>query len=78
MVSTPLAAIWDCDVVAYPYQISRDLQLLDSTCFNKRLFHGSGAVGGAYIVDVNKYLAIGGENENFYGWGRKMPKEKNG
>lgn len=104
LISTPFAAVWDCDVVAYPDQVyaacellrtqkltlvypyigdfiyvesyyseifhcSRDLQLLDSTYFSKRLFHGSGAVGGAYLVNVEKYLLIGGENENFYGWG---------
>lgn len=85
MVSTPLAAIWDSDVIAYPDQLklacelllkkdltlvypydghfiyvdqyyaeifyrSNNLQLLDSTYFSKRLFHGSGAVGDAYIV----------------------------
>lgn len=25
--------------------------------------------GGAFLVDKKRYLSIGGENENFYGWG---------
>lgn len=27
------------------------------------------SVGGAYIVDKDRYLQLGGENEHFYGWG---------
>ena len=27
------------------------------------------AVGGAFTIQVEKYLSAGGENENFYGWG---------
>jgi hypothetical protein len=104
MLTTPFAAVWDCDVVAYPHQIlaardclknqnltlvypyigffvymnpylseifhrTKDLWLMDSADIKKRLFHGYEAVGGAYAVNVIKYLSIGGENENFYGWG---------
>ncbi|MDR0681690.1 MAG: hypothetical protein LBG15_07585 [Dysgonamonadaceae bacterium] len=104
IVATPFAAIWDCDVIAYPHQImaardclknqkltlvypyidffiymppyfsdifhrTKKLHLMDSENIEKRLFQGYGAVGGAYAVNVEKYLSIGGENENFYGWG---------
>jgi predicted glycosyltransferase involved in capsule biosynthesis len=104
MITTPFAAVWDCDVVAYPHQImaardclknqnltlvypyigffiymnpylseifhrTKELQLMDVADIKKRLFHGYEAVGGAYLVNVEKYLSIGGENENFYGWG---------
>lgn len=31
--------------------------------------YGAFAVGGAFLVDKNKYLQVGGENENIYGWG---------
>jgi len=34
-----------------------------------RLMHGYHSVGGAFVVNKEKYLAAGGENENFYGWG---------
>jgi hypothetical protein len=27
------------------------------------------SVGGAFLVNKEKYLLAGGENENFYGWG---------
>jgi predicted glycosyltransferase involved in capsule biosynthesis len=33
------------------------------------LMHGYHSVGGAFIVNKEKYFEAGGENENFYGWG---------
>jgi hypothetical protein len=30
---------------------------------------GRSSVGGAFIVNKQRYLKGGGENENFYGWG---------
>lgn len=33
------------------------------------LMYGHHSVGGAFIVNKNKYISVGGENENFYGWG---------
>jgi len=36
-----------------------------------QLMHGYHSVGGAFIVDKEKYLEAGGENENFYGWGHE-------
>ena len=33
------------------------------------LMHGYHSVGGAFIINKNKYTSAGGENEDFYGWG---------
>ncbi|MDD4697516.1 MAG: galactosyltransferase-related protein [Fermentimonas sp.] len=33
------------------------------------LMHGRYSVGGAFVVNLEKYLSAGGENEYFYGWG---------
>lgn len=33
------------------------------------LMHGYHSVGGAFLVDKEKYLKAGGENEGIYGWG---------
>ena len=40
-----------------------DCRALESTCLARP------SVGGAYIVDRELYLQLGGENEHFYGWG---------
>lgn len=48
---------------------SLNVGLLDMMYYTKCLFQGKGAVGGAFIVNVERYLGIGGENEFFYGWG---------
>lgn len=36
---------------------------------NKQLMFGFISVGGAFLVDINKYKAVGWENEYFPGWG---------
>jgi len=36
---------------------------------NSYSMYGKFATGGAFLVDRNKYIKAGGENENFYGWG---------
>lgn len=71
-------------VLSFPYdgrfyscdRISCDLfkKLLKIEILLKRiavmkLMHGYHSVGGAFIVNKQKYLTAGGENENFYGWG---------
>jgi predicted glycosyltransferase involved in capsule biosynthesis len=33
------------------------------------LMYGYHSTGGAFITSKEKYLAVGGENEKFYGWG---------
>lgn len=71
-------------VMSFPYdgrfyscdRISCDLfkRLLNIEILFKRvpvmkLMHGYHSVGGAFLVNKEKYLGAGGENENFYGWG---------
>jgi len=102
-VQTPIAGIWDSDVIVpmeqvveavrycmsgatlcYPYdgrfcavsdqlsRLYRDTKGLDILSRNESqhwLMHGRYSVGGAFTVNVEKYLASGGENEHFYGWG---------
>lgn len=71
-------------VMSFPYdgrfyscdKVSCDLfkRILDIEIFIKRipvmqLMHGYHSVGGTFIVNKEKYLNAGGENEKFYGWG---------
>ena len=46
-----------------------DIRYVKSQGTTKHLIHGSYSVGGAFMVNVRKYLNAGGENEKFYGWG---------
>ena len=102
-VNTPVAGIWDSDVIVhieqvaesvryclsgvtlcYPYdgrfyavsdhlsrlyRTTKNLDILNQNESQHWLMHGRYSVGGAFTVNVEKYLAAGGENENFYGWG---------
>lgn len=102
-VQTPVAGIWDSDVIVpvnqiseairqcaggvtlcYPfdgrfYAVSANLSRLYKNNGNMDLLrqneslhwlmHGAYSVGGAFIVQVEKYRSAGGENEHFYGWG---------
>lgn len=71
-------------VMSFPYdgrfyscdRVSCDLfkRLLNIEILLKRvpvlkLMHGYHSVGGAFIVNKERYLDADGENENFYGWG---------
>jgi len=103
MVVTPVAGIWDSDVIVPMEQIADSIKHCmanDTICYpfdgrfyavsnnisqlfkesgnievlyqneNKHwLMHGRFSVGGAFTVNVEKYLSVGGENEHFYGWG---------
>jgi hypothetical protein len=103
MVETPVAGIWDSDVIVpagqiaeatekclenavlcYPfdgrfyaapsaiselYRKTRRPEVLADNENLHWLMHGRYSVGGAFVVNVEKYLAAGGENEYFYGWG---------
>jgi hypothetical protein len=102
-VQTPVAGIWDSDVIVPVDQIVEASQRCiadDTLCypFDGRfyavsdrfsrlyketgnidtltkseslhwLMHGRYSVGGAFVVNVKRYLSAGGENEYFYGWG---------
>jgi len=102
-VRTPVAGIWDSDVIVPAEQVIEATQYClagDTLCYpfdgrfyavadrfsrlyketgnfdilsqNKSLhwlMHGRYSVGGAFTVNMEKYLSAGGENEYFYGWG---------
>lgn len=42
--------------------------LVKYRCYMNQLY-GKDFIGGGFIMDKEKYLLAGGENENFYGWG---------
>lgn len=44
-------------------------EIVTSKISSMHLMHGYYSFGGAFLVDKEKYLATGAENENFYGWG---------
>lgn len=48
---------------------SLDIDCISSSNLPKFFPYGFYSVGGAYMVNVGKYLDAGGENEYFYGWG---------
>lgn len=78
-----IAAIWhimEGDVLCFPYDGDfRYLEKGRSETIRKtpdklerndgRRLMGRPSVGGAFLVDRNRYLQAGGENEGFYGWG---------
>ena len=49
------------------YQALKDFNFLKGNVMNT--MNGQLSVGGAFLVDREKYLKAGGENENFTGWG---------
>jgi predicted glycosyltransferase involved in capsule biosynthesis len=67
-------------VMSFPYDgrfLTTDSTIADtfrkeldySLLLNSYPYYGQFATGGAFLVDKNKYLEAGGENEYFYGWG---------
>ena len=48
---------------------TQDFDVLIRNACNLELMYGDFSVGGAFIVDKEKYLQAGGENEFFTGWG---------
>ncbi len=108
-VMTPIAGIWDTDVIlskeqivdalnairnkkvvmSIPYDgrvyamssdVSRKFRdtiqftYLTQNALDVNLILGNQSVGGAVFVNRAIYLDVGGENEHFYGWGRKIWK----
>jgi hypothetical protein len=47
----------------------RDIEILMKLATVLPLMYGYHSTGGAFMADKAKYLKIGGENENFQGWG---------
>lgn len=46
-----------------------DINCLTAPDIPKQFYYGFYSVGGAYMVDIDKYLKAGGENEYFRCWG---------
>lgn len=51
------------------FRSNLDPDIFEAVDGNQRLMFGFISVGGAYLVDVNKYRSLGWENEHFPGWG---------
>lgn len=51
------------------YKSNHNVNILTSHNTEHWLMHGRHSVGGAFVVNRKKYMASGGENEHFYGWG---------
>ncbi|SMO70819.1 N-terminal domain of galactosyltransferase [Saccharicrinis carchari] len=51
------------------YNMTSFLNLTDENTTDVPTALGRPSVGGAFIVNKDRYLQAGGENENFYGWG---------
>jgi predicted glycosyltransferase involved in capsule biosynthesis len=51
------------------YQETKNLDVLINSTSELRALYGDFSTGGAFIVDTEKYLQAGGENEYFLGWG---------
>ena len=49
--------------------INPDIHILHNPFMPKSLLNGYYSVGGAYMINKEKYQKAGGENQNFYGWG---------
>ncbi len=61
---------YSCDKVSCDiFKKILDIGILMKRVPVMRLMHGYHSVGGAFIVNKERYINVGGENENFYGWG---------
>jgi glycosyltransferase involved in cell wall biosynthesis len=59
-----------CDAVLSKIFIkTQDINVLIKSQTDLRLMNGYHCVGGAFIVDKDRYLKAGGENEDIRGWG---------
>jgi predicted glycosyltransferase involved in capsule biosynthesis len=59
-----------CDAVLSKIFIKiQNIKILINSQTDLHLMNGYHSVGGAFIVNKDKYLEAGGENENVIGWG---------
>lgn len=67
----PFSGTFIClnDLISHIFSKTIDIQYIIDTNPSSYLMNGFYSVGGAYMVNVKKYLEAGGENEYFYGWG---------
>ncbi len=61
---------YSCDrVTSNMFKKLLNIEILLNRVSVMELMHGYHSVGGAFVVNKEKYLNAGAENENFYGWG---------
>jgi hypothetical protein len=59
------------DIIRKYYIINKDLDFLKRNEAKMKLLYGTQMIGGAIIVNIQKYIEAGMENESFYGWGQE-------
>lgn len=59
------------DIIRKHYVINKELNFLKRNEAKMSLLYGNQAIGGAIIVNTQKYIESGMENEDFYGWGQE-------
>jgi len=57
------------DMVRQLYWETENISVLKKNDNKMQLTYGTGSVGGAILVNRNKYMEAGMEDEAFYGWG---------
>lgn len=57
------------DILRNVYFMKRDISIMYDNIDKMRLLYNRPMVGGAVFIDKEKYINIGMENENHYGWG---------
>lgn len=65
-----------CESMSAIFRSTLNIEMLQSPYLHRNLLNGYYAVGGAYMVSVERYQAAGGENEFFYGWGPEDMERK--
>lgn len=58
-------------IIREHYVINKDINFLKRNEPKMNLIYGDQMLGGAIIVNVEKYKYAGMENEHFYGWGQE-------
>lgn len=62
--------VFVCDYLLSTFFRSQpEIEILERLSPSLPFMYGFHSTGGAYMVKREYYLATGGENENFYGWG---------
>lgn len=60
--------VCDCSLSAF-FRTNPEIEILARLSPSLPFMYGYHSTGGAFMVNREYYLATGGENENFYGWG---------
>lgn len=55
--------------ISRSYRDTRNFDIIDQKEYQHFIYHGLHSVGGAFVVNLERYISAGGENENFYGCG---------